>query len=228
MAENMIDRVKRLIGGGANAFVTSLENSAPTVVMQEAVNEVDRAYEEIKVDLGRLVAKGHLVRKELGAKNNRHEELSSQIAVALDEGKENLAEAGIAKQIDIEIQIPILEVTISEIDAEQQTLKGYMNALAAKKREMEEDLENFKQYQKDSDKTSVPGSDGNASADRGTVRSVKNASETFNRVLKDAAEVDLLRGDEQSSDFAELAELSRQKEIKNRLDGIKLKMKNTG
>ncbi len=56
-----------------------------------------------------MVANRHLANKRLMQEKRKHEDLNKNITLAVKEGRGNLAEAGIAQQMDIEAQIPVLE-----------------------------------------------------------------------------------------------------------------------
>ncbi|MCG8490634.1 MAG: PspA/IM30 family protein [Sneathiellales bacterium] len=225
MAESLISRVKRIISGGANAFVTALEDAAPRVVMQEAIEEVDRTYDDLRAELGRLVAQKHLANKELLAKNARHEELGQQLETALAEGREDLAEVAVAKQLDIEAQIPVLESNLVDLGDSEKELENLMAALKAKKREMEDDLVSFEQSQKDAETTTLEAGGGH-SASIETARSVENATASFERAFKNATGQQLDRDGLDASALQELESLARKNRIKERLEAAKSKMQN--
>ena len=56
-----------------------------------------------------------------------------------------LAEAAIAQQLDIEAQIPVLEATIADSGSKEKELEGYITALQAKKREMQDELRLYRE-----------------------------------------------------------------------------------
>ena len=225
MAESLISRVKRIISGGANAFVTALEDAAPRVVMQEAIEEVDRTYDDLRAELGRLVAQKHLANKELLAKNARHEELGQQLETALAEGREDLAEVAVAKQLDIEAQIPVLESNLVDLGDSEKELENLMAALKAKKREMEDDLVSFEQSQKDAETTTLEVGGGHSTSIE-TARSVENATASFERAFKNATGQQLDRDGLDASALQELESLARKNRIKERLEAAKSKMQN--
>ncbi len=66
-----------------------------------------------------MVANRHLANKRQIQEKRKHEDLSKNITLAVKEGRDNLAEAGIAQQMDIEAQIPVLEHAIAD-PAEQE------------------------------------------------------------------------------------------------------------
>lgn len=114
MKESMSSRVGRLIAGSVNAVIDAVENAAPEVVMEQALREIDGATDEVRTELGRVIAGKHLANKRLVEESRKHEALAEQIELAVKEGREDLAEAAIARQFDIEAQIPVLESSIAD------------------------------------------------------------------------------------------------------------------
>ncbi|WP_299941102.1 PspA/IM30 family protein [uncultured Microbulbifer sp.] len=217
MREGLIKRISRLISASANALVDSVENATPQLVMEQATREIDEAIADVREQLGKAEAAKYLNAKALNDENSRHSALVEQIDVAVKAGRDDLAEAAIAKQMDIEAQLPVLEKAIVENDAEMQELNAYINALQGKKREMREQL---REYAKASEHV-VNGVSGDG---RGTSRSTENqveqATEAFNRVLERAG-VPTSRSCEDANKLAELEELARNNRIQERLAKLK-------
>lgn len=99
--------------------------------------------DEVRAEMGRVLADKHVASENLNKLNQRHEELCSQIELAVGKKEEDLARAGIAKQLDIEAQVPVLEKAIAEAADKERELEGYLFALQAKKRDMEDGLNEF-------------------------------------------------------------------------------------
>jgi len=227
MAEGMAARVGRLISGGLNALVESAENAAPEMVMEEAIREIDSAIDDVRHDLGQVLAKKHLATERLAAENRRHDELAQQIELALNESRDDLAEAAVARQLDIEAQIPILERTVADCSDEEQELEGFVGALKAKRREMEDDLARFVQAQRDAPRAGTGGpGDGAPTADVGA--RIDNAASAFDRVMSRHTG---LPGDattpEDRKKLAELDEIARQNRVRERLAAAKARMGRT-
>ena len=136
MTEGFIKRIGRLISASSNAVIDSIESSAPQLVMEESIREIDSAMKDVRDQLGKVEAAKYLSSKSLNRDNSNHAELQGQIQIAIDEGRDDLAEAAISKQMDIEAKLPILEKSITDDEAEIRELNSYINALQAKKREM--------------------------------------------------------------------------------------------
>ncbi len=223
MRDNLASRVGRIISGSFNALIDAVENSVPETVMEEAIREIDGAIDEVRAELGRVAANKHLANSRLLDENGKHEDLSGKIEMAVNENRDDLAEAAIASQLDIEAQIPILESTIGDCVNQEKELEGYISALQAKKREMKDEL---KQYRKARQGASAVAAGGSASASHsGSVESrVSKAESAFDRVLENTTGL-MARvgtGDKNSAaKLAELEEMSHKKRIKERLAAVK-------
>lgn len=217
MKEGLVKRISRLISASANALVDSVENATPQLVMEQAIREIDDAIAEVRDQLGKAEAAKYLSSKTLNDENNRHAALAEQVDIAVRESRDDLAEIAIAKQMDIEAQLPVLEKAIADADAEIRELNAYISALQGKKREMREQLREFA-------KASEHIANGVNGEQRGSSRStadkVDQAEGAFNRVLESAG-VPTVQSSADASKLAELEELARNNRIKERLAKIK-------
>ncbi len=220
MSEGMATRVGRIISGSLNTLVDAVENSAPEIVMEQAIREVDTAIDDVRAELGKTVANKHLANTRLMGENQKHETLAEQIQIAVEEGRNDLAEAAISRQLDIEAQLPVLENAITVAGEEEKELEGYIHALQAKKREMQSDLLSYR------DSRSHSITDDN-SANSDVANRVSKADATFERVMSNQTRIPVSRiADERKRavQLAELEELARQNRIKERLAQIKSKV----
>lgn len=225
MSEGLVARVTRLVSGGVNQLVDSIENASPETVMAEAIREVDRAVDQVREELAGVLANKHLANTRLGDTTTRHEELQGQIALAVKEGRDDLAEAAIARQLDLESQIPVLETAVSEASREERELEGYIEALRARKREMETELDNYRRSQQ---QTSADAAGSGQAAPGNSVESkTRKAEETFERVMKNATGLPGGTPADMASagKLAELDELARQNRVSERLAALKASMR---
>lgn len=219
MAESLAKRVGRIISGGLVAIGDAIDGTAPELVMEGAIKEVDDAIDEARTELGRILAAKHLAGKRLAEKNSRHEELTEKIEIALNNKREDLAEAAVAHQLDIEAQIPILTQTITENTEKEKELSGYVTALLAKKREMRETLDGFRASR-------ATGASGKTqTSEQFRERKVEKSTEAFDRVLAQYGGQKLSAAEQINIDEAkrmqELEALARQNRIKERMAIIK-------
>lgn len=90
MKETLINHVGRIISGSVHYLIDSIENAAPETVLTEAA-----AIDDIRQELGQVVAKKHLAGTKLREENKRHKNLEEKIKIAVDENRDDLTEAAI-------------------------------------------------------------------------------------------------------------------------------------
>ncbi len=221
MSESLASRVKRLVSGSANMIVTAVESLAPEMVMEEAVREVDSAIDDVRTELGQVMTRQYHATRRLAGENKKHEELSVSIKVALNEGRDDLAEAGVERLLDIEAQIPVLESAIGETREAQIELEGYVAALRGRKAEMKEELREFRASQKEA--AASGGCDGSGPQGSDTERRVEKASEAFDRAMEIGGGIG--GGDapdrKSAAANAELEQLARKNRVNERLARFK-------
>lgn len=203
MSETLSRRVGRLVSGGFHALIDAAENLAPEAVMNESIREIERAVDEVRAELGKVLAQKHLAAKKMADESNRHEAIDANLQAAVDAGRDDLAEAGIAEQMDIEARLPILENTIADCAAQEKELEGFIAALQAKKREMQQQLQDWRAAQQSMSTGKTAG--GNGSDLNRIARDAEKSGNAFDRVMGRQNSV------HSSTDAAQLAKL---KELK--------------
>ena len=163
MADSLKTRVGRIIAGSVHALVDHLENHAPLAVMEQSLREADTVIGEVRHELGRTSANRHLAQQQHAHLNGQHGKLAEQIDQALAAGREDLARAAVARQLDIEAQIPVLETTLADFARQESELTGYVAALLAKQREMADALEGFRQSRASAAQAPAAAGPGSAS-----------------------------------------------------------------
>lgn len=222
MNGSITSRVGRIISGSLNALVDAVENAVPETVLQEAIREIDAAIDDVRTELGKVIASKHLASTRLMGENQKHEGLVEKIELAVKEGRDDLAEAAIAKQLDIEAQIPVLENTIADCGAQEKELEGYIAALQAKKREMQEDLKHYQEAQRASNTTAQAGNRSEGQNNKLEQR-VEKAGAAFDRVMENLTGLkNTSTADKKTaSQLAELETMARKNRIQERLADIK-------
>ena len=219
MAESIAARVARIVSASAHALLDAIEDAQPEAAMEQAIREVDEAIDDVRAELGRAAAAKHLASTRLAEENRKHDELAAQIDVAVGRSRDDLAEAAIARQLDIEAQIPVLETAIAEALAREKELNGFITALQAKKREMQDTLREFVASREVGGSATAPGGGDPA-------RKVDKAQSAFDRVLQRQTGVDMAGAAvdrANAAKLAELQELARSNRIQERLAAIKAK-----
>lgn len=221
MSETLTQRVGRLIAGSFHSLVDAVENAAPESVMAQAVREIDTAIADVRSDLGTVEAQRHLTAKRLTEESGRHGTLGEQAAFAVEQGREDLAHAALGRQIDIEAQLPVLESRLAALAEDRTRLEGYITALQAKRREMNEALEDYRRAMEQrasstatSTGSSRPGESVHDRADR--------AGAAFDRIFQRQTGLSGTRGAHaDAAQLAELETLSRDNRVAERLAQLK-------
>ncbi len=224
MKESLTGRVGRIISGGLNALINAVENAAPEAVMEEAMREVDAAIDEVRAELGRVVANKHLASTRLMEENRKYEELVRNTELAVKSAREDLAEAAISHQLDIEAQIPVLEATIAECGSQEKELESYIRALQGKKREMNEELRQFRASRQEAASGAGASSGGAANVQT----RVEKATSSFDRVVEKATGIvgaSVSTDRDAAAKLAELEDLARKNRIQERLAAVKGQVK---
>ncbi|WBQ13545.1 PspA/IM30 family protein [Hyphomonadaceae bacterium BL14] len=222
MSEGLVSRVTRLVSGSVNSIVDTIENAAPETVMREAIREVERAIDDVRAELGLAAANRHHANKRLMETASKHEALAEQLETAVTEGRDDLAEAAIGRQLDLEAQIPVLETALEEASEREAELEGYITALQGRRREMMADLDAFLSSRAD---TAAPGAAAGAGAGRsgGADARADKAESAFNRVLHGQTGISgSVKADrDTAAKLAELEKISRSNRIRERLAALK-------
>lgn len=216
MADSLKTRVGRVIAGSVHALVDRLENQAPEAVMEQSIREVEAVISDVRHELGLVSANRHLAQQQHARLNGQHTDIAQQARTALDAGREDLARAAVARQLDIEAQLPVLESSLAEHVHKEEELKGYITALLGKRREMAEALDEFVRSRAAAAcaapaATSTPGS----RQDR-----LESATGSFDRLYQRHAGIAPAAAGatiEQAAHLKELEELTRQHRIDERM-----------
>lgn len=219
MADDLRTRVGRIIAGSAHALLDKLEDQAPESMMQQAIRELDKVAEEVRQELGRTAANRHLAQQQHADLNRRHTELSGHIEEALTQQREDLARPAVARQIDIEAQLPVLDRTLSALANEESELKSYAEALQGKKRDMEDALEAYR-----ASRAQVQSTVSGAAGTNTTNARVDAATSAFDRVFQRQTGLSSTAHGaslEQAAKLKELEDLVRSNKVEERLAQFK-------
>ncbi|MCI4624672.1 MAG: PspA/IM30 family protein [Candidatus Magnetoovum sp. WYHC-5] len=227
MKENISKRVGRIISAGINSVIDSFENLSPETIMDEAIREVDSAIDDVREELGRELSARHMALKRFEENKKNIAKLSEQINTAIKEGRDDLAEAAIDKQMDIEAQLPVLENVIAEQQRKVKELEDYIRALQAKRRELEQELLNYKKAKATKSTQQTSGESVDVSVYDKASRTVSNAQSAFNRVMERDLGFAMNKGADLQRDakLAELETIARQNRVKERLEVLKTQVK---
>jgi phage shock protein A len=219
MAETLKTRVGRVIAGSVHALLDRIEDQAPDAMMEQSLREADGVIDDVRHELGLVSANRHLAQQQHASLNGQHATLAGQIEQALAQGRDDLVHAAVARQLDIEAQLPVLETTLAEFTRQEGELQGFVAALLAKQREMQEALAQFRKSRAAA-AAAAPGPAGGGTAETrmGAVTGAFDRLYERQTGLGATARSTTL---EQAARLKELDDLVRQNKIAERIAQIK-------
>ena len=226
MADTLRARVTRLIAGSVHALIDRVEDVAPVAVLEQSAREVDKLIDEVRAELGSVAANRHLAQQQHLALNREHEELGAALQTALAASQDELARAAIARQLDIEAQLPVLDSSLAERAQKEKELTGYVDALLGKRREMDTAIRQFEASRQGGAATGGAGvnAGGGAFSDMAIAQRLQTAQAAFERthqrhtgLTSASAQASL----QQSARLQQLGDLVRDHKISERLALLK-------
>lgn len=223
MSETLKNRVGRIIAGSVHALLDRMEDQAPEAMMEQSIREADAVIDDVRHELGIVSANRHLSQQQHASLNGQHAKLASQVEDALSSGREDLARAAVARQLDIEAQLPVLETTLGEFTRQEAELQGYVAALLAKKREMQDAVSDFRKSRAAA-ASALPAVAGAAGSS--TEQRIDSVTGAFDRIYERQTGLSgTARGQslQQAAQLKELDDMVRDNKIAERLAQLKAK-----
>jgi phage shock protein A len=209
--EGILARMGRLLAAIASQTIDNAENNNKVALVKQAIREIDAGADEARYALGKSRAEEFRLkrrREQLDAEVNG---LTEKIRLALAENREDLARAGVARQIDLESQTLALERAADFIELEIDEQTKALQAMLGARREAETrlaDLEASLMQQAPLETGEAHPTTKTMSADRAMAAIARVTGVPAASVLGDKA-------------LDELDRLHREKEIAARLERIK-------
>ncbi|MEK1932473.1 MAG: PspA/IM30 family protein [Pararhizobium sp.] len=144
MNEGILSRMGRLIAGVANAAIDKAEGTNKIAVVEQALREIDAAAEEARVDIGKGRAEEYRIQKRREEIAADLRVLDEKIRLAVSSDRDDLAKAGVARQIDLESQIAALNKALADATAYLDEGQQALQAVLATRREAEARLADLK------------------------------------------------------------------------------------
>jgi phage shock protein A len=209
--EGILARMGRLLAAIASQTIDNAESSNKVAMVKQAIREIDSGADEARLALGKSRAEEFRLTRRRDELDKETAILNEKIRLALAENREDLARAGVARQIDLESQGLALERAMDFIELEIDEQTKALQAMLGARREAEgrlADLElSLSQH--------APHETGKPAAATKTI-SPERAMAAIARVTGVPASSVL--GDKE---LDELDRLHREKEIAARLERIK-------
>ncbi len=217
MAESIFIRVQRVLSGQVEMSVDALERVSSGSLMRQSIREIDQAIDEAREQHRSARARISHAERQQQLARERLATLEEQARFALSKGRDDLAQAAIACQVEYEAQAERLTAARRDAGEECLKLEECVEALKARKAQMDRDLGAFQAAQRDAALASGCG----AHTDRAE-RKVARAEAAFGRAMAAAGGSGV--GTVEMKDAAKLAEveaLRKEAEIADRLAAMR-------
>lgn len=218
MAESIFTRVSRLLSAKVEDTVDRMEKAGSDAVMREAIREADRAIDEVKAEHEATMARRLQAARQQKMLAERAEELTAKAKFAVDQQRDDLAEAALSRQIDFEDQAKKLDAVQEQTRELEKRLEDSLTALQARKRQMEDALQAFTMSQQQA----AFGGDGPAQPSRSAEKKVDAAEKAFDRAMTGAGGVGFTRTDASTINrVAEIDGIQKSASVAERLAALK-------
>jgi phage shock protein A len=209
--EGILARMGRLLAAIASQTIDNAENHNKVALVKQAIREIDAGADEARYALGKSRAEEFRLKRRREQLDAETAGLTEKIRLAIAENREDLARAGIARQIDLESQGLALERATDFIELEIDEQTKALQAMLGARREAEArlaDLEASLMQQMPLEPGEMLPTTKTMSADRAMAAIARVTGVPAASVLGDKA-------------LDELDRLHREREIAARLERIK-------
>jgi phage shock protein A len=135
--EGILARMGRLLAAIASETIDNAENSNKVALVKQAIREIDAGADEARHALGKSRAEEFRLKRRQEELNAEVASLTDKIRLAVAEDREDLARAGVARQIDLESQDTALERAMDFIELEIDEQTKALQAMLGARREAE-------------------------------------------------------------------------------------------
>jgi hypothetical protein len=135
--EGILARMGRLLAAIASQTIDNAESSNKVAMVKQAIREIDSGADEARYALGKSRAEEFRLTRRREELDKENATLTEKIRLALAENREDLARAGVARQIDLESQGLALERAMDFIELEIDEQTKALQAMLGARREAE-------------------------------------------------------------------------------------------
>jgi phage shock protein A len=218
MTESIFARVSRVLSATVEDAVDRMEQAGGDAVMREAIREADRAIDQVKAERESTMARRLQATRQQKMLTERVEELTAKAKFAVSEGRDDLAEAALSRQVDFEAEAGKLDTVQQQAREEEQRLEDGLTALSARKRQMEDALQAYQSSRREA----ALGADGPTRPGRSAEKKVDAAEQAFERAMAGTGGVGFARGDADTINrVAEIDGMQKRAIIAERLAALK-------
>jgi phage shock protein A len=135
--EGILARMGRLLAAIASQTIDNAESNNKVALVKQAIREIDAGADEARYALGKSRAEEFRLKRRREGLDAEAAALTEKIRLAIAESREDLARAGVARQIDLESQGIALERATDFIELEIDEQTKALQAMLGARREAE-------------------------------------------------------------------------------------------
>jgi phage shock protein A len=209
--DTILSRAGRLIAGIAYGAIEKAEDKNKVAVVKQAIREIELAEKEARDALAQARAEEYRLNARRGEIEREMSDLAGKIKTAISDKRDDLASAGIARQLDLEAQFEVLSKAIDENSEKVDTTLTTLRAILSSLQDAEARLAALQASERQDVTATSTGGGGNASH-------AAKAARAGRAIARATGVPDALVP---SRDIDELSTLHRDKEIASRLARLK-------
>ena len=143
--EGILARMGRLLAGIANQTIDKAEGSNKVALVKQAIREIDAGADEARGALGKSRAEEFRLKSRQKEMGEEIAAIAEKIRTAISESREDLARAGVARQIDLESQSIALQRALDFVETEIEDQTQALQAMLGARREADARLADLEQ-----------------------------------------------------------------------------------
>lgn len=222
MSESIYVRIRRIIKANIEDAIDSIERAGGTTVLRQAVRELDAIVEEAKRERDQATARRLQAVRQRQLYTERLDSMMEKAEWAMKQGREDLAEASVLRQMEFEQQIENLKETEAKASEQEHELEAALATLEIRKAQMEDELAAIEEYQAEAGELV-----GGEIVDTNKLREkrAERAEATFDRIMKQTTGSSGMSIDiETSKKLGELDQMQKRSKVEDRMAELRKKM----
>ncbi|MFN3388181.1 MAG: PspA/IM30 family protein [Allosphingosinicella sp.] len=219
MAESIFVRVHKVVTAQVGSGLDAAERASSASLMRQAIRDVDRAADELRAEHEAAKARRVQAARQQQQIRERLATLEEQARFTLGKGRDDLAEAVIARQLEFEAQAKQLEAAEAEAAEEMVRFDEAAAAIKTRRAQMEKELAAFEATRRDASAAIAAAATPELRSERKAAR----AEAAFERAMAAAGLSVGLADPGEAAKLAEVEALQKDAAIAARLEALKAK-----
>ena len=215
MPDSVFVRVERIVRTSADRALELAERASGVVLVREAARELEQAEERLRADrqtADRKARRAADAQKEIRAKLT---ELTDHARYALGKGREDLARAAVARQVELEKETGDWETIAAEAKIEAKCIDEALTQVAARRKQIQSELASLEREQS----ASAPAHGGKEGIQARVATAMDKADRIFERAMAERSPV--AEPAESARAMADIAAMKRDDAIEEKLAALK-------